>query len=68
MNEVDFYCGIRARKAAEDWLNLLKSLVPKWIEDSGEQLTILSKLKKLKPKKVEFLCGGEPSKVPEIGT
>ena len=68
MNEVDFYCGIRARKAAEDWLNLLKSLVPKWIEDSGEQLTILSKLKKLKPKKVEFLCGGEPSKVPDIGT
>lgn len=67
MNEVDFYSGIRARKAAQEWINLLKLLVPEWVSDGGDQNRILSKLKKLKPKKVHFLCGGTPSKVPEIG-
>lgn len=66
INEVDYYCAIRARKAAEDWLSLLKSLVPMWIEDSGDQRTVISKLKKLKPKKVKFLSGGGPSKVPDV--
>ncbi|MFT5824300.1 MAG: hypothetical protein ACI8ZM_005567 [Crocinitomix sp.] len=67
MNEVDFYSGIRAKKAADDWLNLLRSLVPIWVSDSGDQNKILSRLKKLKPKKVNFLCGGAANKVPNIG-
>ncbi len=46
MNEVDFYSGIRARKAAQEWINLLKLLVPEWVSDGGDQNRILSKLKK----------------------
>ncbi|NOQ75231.1 MAG: hypothetical protein GQ574_24680 [Crocinitomix sp.] len=68
LNEIDFYSGIRAKNAAETWLELLRSLVPIWVDDSGDQNRILGKLKKLKPKKVQFLCGGVPNKVPNIGT
>lgn len=66
INAVDFYTGIRAKKAAEDWVAFLKTLVPEWIEDGGNQSRILSKLKKLKVKKIQFINGSFVGKVPSM--
>ena len=66
INEIDFYTGIRSKAAAEAWVSLLKDLVPKWVEDSGDQKVILSKLKKLKVKKVFFHGLESPLKVPSL--
>lgn len=66
INEIDFYAGIRAKASAESWLSLLKDLVPKWVEDTGEQKRILAKLKKLKVKKVFFHGLEAPLKVPAM--
>lgn len=66
LNEVDFYTGMMAKKAANDWISLLKSLVPKWVKDTKEQKMILSQLKKLKVGKISFLNGSFESLVPDL--
>jgi hypothetical protein len=65
INEVDFYTGIRAKKAAEDWLIKLKSLVSIYLKDSNDQKTVLAKLKKLKVGHVFFLNNKFKAKVPD---
>jgi hypothetical protein len=65
INEVDFYAGIRAKKAAEDWLIKLKSLVSVYLKDANDQKTVLTKLKKLKVSQVFFLNNKFKGKVPD---
>ena len=65
INEVDFYTGIRAQKAAEDWLIRLKSLVPMYVKEVNDQKTVLGKLKKVKVSQVFFLNNKFKGKVPD---
>jgi hypothetical protein len=65
INEVDFYTGIRAQKAAEDWLIRLKSLVPMYVKEANDQKTVIGKLKKLKVSQVFFLNNKFKGKVPD---
>lgn len=65
INEVDFYTGIRAQKAAEEWLIRLKSLVPMYVKEANDQKTVIGKLKKLKVSQVFFLNNKFKGKVPD---
>ena len=66
LNEVDYYCGVRAKRSAEIWIALLKELAQKWVHEPADRKVVLSKLKKLKPKSVNFLDSSFLVKVPKI--
>jgi hypothetical protein len=66
LNEVDFWTGIRARYAAEQWLKYLKATVPLWFKDAADQAILFKALNSIKVKTVLFLDGRAKSKVPEL--
>ena len=64
LNEVDFYSGIRAKAAADQWLELLKYGAQVWFKDPADQAKLLKAFGSLKVKKVAFKDGKILAKVP----
>lgn len=64
INEIDFYSGIIAKYAANQYLQLLKDKANKWIKSAEKRSVVLGKLNKLKLKKVYFEASKLYHKVP----
>lgn len=63
LNEVDFYTGIKAKQLAVEWIEKLKTYVPKWFKKPEDQAKLLKALSAAKVKTVWFNGGQVKAKI-----